>query len=167
MRSILPVFVLTTVAAVVAGCGFHLQGRAEYGPEFEAVYLQVPDNGTALARELRRSLEVAGVNITPTADKATAILQIVGDDTGRDVESVDAQNRPREYRIFYRASYRVVSDGKVLIDNQRVTRTRVYTYDELEVLAKAHEESLLRTALAKEIAGVITRRLSNIEVPAS
>ena len=60
-----------------------------------------------------------------------------------------------------------MADGKVVLDNQRVIRTRVYTYDELEVLAKAHEERQLRTALAKEIAGVITRRLSNIEVPAS
>lgn len=167
MRGAIPTIVLTIAAAASAGCGFHMQGRAEYGPEFETVYLQVPDNASPLARELRRSLEIAGVNLTRAPDRATAILQILGDDTGRDVESVDAQNRPREYRIFYRASYRVVSDGKVLLDNQRVIRTRVYTYDELEVLAKAHEEKLLRTALAKEIAGVITRRLSNIEAPSS
>jgi outer membrane lipopolysaccharide assembly protein LptE/RlpB len=58
-----------------------------------------------------------------------------------------------------------LSGGKVLLDNQRVIRTRIYTYDELEVLAKAHEEDMLRQALAREIAGVITRRLANIEVP--
>ena len=167
MRAFLSSVVLAIAVAATAGCGFQMQGRVEYGPEFETVYLQVPDSASPLARELRRSLEVAGVNLTPAPDRATAILQIVGDDTGRDVESVDAQNRPREYRIFYRASYRVVSDGKIVLDNQRVIRTRVYTYDELEVLAKAHEEKLLRTALAKEIAGVITRRLSNIELPSS
>jgi LPS-assembly lipoprotein len=163
-RSIL---VIAVALLSLQACGFHLQGRAEYSPELEAVYLQAPDDTTPLARELRRSLEVARVNVADNTEAATAVLQILSDQTGRDVESVDAQNRPREYRVYYRATYRVVSDGKVLLDNQRVIRTRVYSYDELEVLAKAHEEELLRTALAREIAGVITRRLAKIDVPVS
>jgi LPS-assembly lipoprotein len=163
-RSIL---VIAVALLSLQACGFHLQGRAEYSPELEAVYLQAPDDTTPLARELRRSLEVARVNVADNTEAATAVLQILSDQTGRDVESVDAQNRPREYRVYYRATYRVVSDGKVLLDNQRVIRTRVYSYDELEVLAKAHEEELLRTALAREIARVITRRLAKIDVPVS
>ena len=42
----------------LAGCGFHLQGRSEYIPELETVYLDVPNRSTALARELTRSLQV-------------------------------------------------------------------------------------------------------------
>jgi LPS-assembly lipoprotein len=153
------------VLAGLSGCGFNLQGRADYSEDLEAIYLQVPDDATPLAKELNRSLEISALRIVDDATAATAVLQIVSDDTGRTVESVTPQNRPREYRIFYRATYRVLSGGKVLLDNQRVIRTRIYTYDELEVLAKAHEEDMLRQALAKEIAGVITRRLANIEVP--
>ncbi len=153
------------LATGLSGCGFHLQGRADYGEQLEAIYLQVPDDATPLARELIRSLEISALNVVDDAAAATAVLEIVGDDTGRSVESVTAQNRPREYLVFYRATYRVMSGGKVLLDNQRVIRTRIYTYDETEVLAKAHEEDMLRQALAREIAGVITRRLANIEVP--
>ncbi|UCC13849.1 MAG: hypothetical protein JSW21_10840 [Gammaproteobacteria bacterium] len=167
MSSACKLLVVCAVLLSMQACGFHLQGRAEYSPELEAIYLQVPDDTTPLARELLRSLEVARVNLADNTEGATAILQIVSDDTGRDVESVNAQNRPREYRVYYRATYRVVSEGKVLLDNQRVIRTRVYSYDELEVLAKAHEEELLRTALAREIAGVIARRLSKIDMPVS
>jgi LPS-assembly lipoprotein len=167
MNSSCKLLVVCAVLLSMQACGFHLQGRAEYSPELEAIYLKVPDDTTPLARELLRSLEVARVNLADNTEGATAILQIVSDDTGRDVESVNAQNRPREYRVYYRATYRVVSEGKVLLDNQRVIRTRVYSYDELEVLAKAHEEELLRTALAREIAGVIARRLSKIDMPVS
>lgn len=167
MRSVRRILLSVAVSICLGGCGFHLQGRADYAPELEAVYLQVPDDATPLARELHRSLEVAAVALVADASEAGAILQIVSDDTGRTVESVTAQNRPREYRIFYRATYRVLSGGKVILDNQRVIRTRVYTYDETQVLAKAHEENILRNALAKEIAGVITRRLANIEAPAT
>ena len=167
MNSSRSLLVIAAAVSCLQACGFHLQGREEYSPELEAVYLQAADDTTPLARELRRSLEVARVNVADNTEAATAVLEILSDQTGRDVESVDAQNRPREYRVYYRATYRVVSDGKVLLDNQRVIRTRVYSYDELEVLAKSHEEDLLRTALAREIAGVITRRLSKIDVPVS
>ena len=157
------------MAAIVAlaGCGFQLQGRTDYSSELESLYLLVPDEATPLAQELSRSLTVAHVTLVDDPGAATAVLQIVSDDTGRTVESVTPQNRPREYRIFYRATYRVTAGSKVLLDDQRVIRTRVYTYDELQVLAKAHEEDMLRQALAREIAGVITRRLANIDTPAS
>jgi len=164
MRAAFPLL-LTTIFLATPGCGFHMQGRADYNPELATVYLQIPDNATPLARALRKSLSVANLSLVKEPGEANAILHIVSDDTGRSVESVTPQNRPREYRIYYRASYRVLSGGKVLLDNQRVIRTRVYTYDEKEVLAKAHEEDVLRDALAREIAGVITRRLANIEVP--
>lgn len=151
----------------LSACGFHLQGQADYSAELEAIFLQIPDDATPLARELNRSLKVSNLTLVDDAAAATAVLEVVSDDTGRTVESVTPQNRPREYRIFYRATYRVMSGGKILLDNQRVIRTRVYTYDELQVLAKAHEEDMLRQALAREIAGVITRRLASIEVPAT
>ena len=52
---------------------------------------------------------------------------------------------------------------KVLVPKDRITRTRVFTYDERKIVAKQQEEALLLEALAREIAGVITRRLGNVE----
>lgn len=161
-------FLLTAALLVgINGCGFELQGRTSYSANLDAIYLQVPDEATPLARELARSLSVANLKLVQDATTATAVLEIVNDDTGRSVESVTPQNRPREYRIFYRATYRILTGGKVVLNNQRVIRTRVYTYDETKVLAKAHEEDVLRQALAREIAGVITRRLASIDVSAT
>jgi LPS-assembly lipoprotein len=158
---------LLAATAVVAGCGFHLQGRPAYISELESVYLQVPDRSTDLVRELKRSLQVADVRLVSRPEEATAILEIVRDSSGREVESVSAANRPQEYRVFYTATYRVKAGGAVLLTPQNVTRTRIYTWNEIEVLAKDHEETLLRGALAREIAGVIARRLATIEIPAS
>jgi len=160
-KTLLPIVALL----LAAGCGFQMQGRTDYVEELESVYLQMPNRNSDLARELRRSLKVADVKLAPTAGEATAVLEVTRDNSGREVESVSAENRPREYRVFYTAVYRVTSGEEVLLRPQRVTRTRIYTYDELEVLAKDHEETLLRGALAKEIAGVIARRLATIEVP--
>jgi LPS-assembly lipoprotein len=161
---------LTTLLVVVlatAACGFHMQGRAEYAPELKSLYVEMPDQSTDLAKQLKRTLRISALELTASEVDATAVLQIMKDDSGRRVESVSARNRPQEYRVFYTAVYKVTAGGEVLLAPQTVTRTRIYTYDELQVLAKDHEESMLREALAREIAGVISRRLAEIEIPVS
>jgi LPS-assembly lipoprotein len=160
-RMWLPALALT----LAAGCGFHLQGRPDYISQLDTVYLDLPDRSSDLARELKRSLLVSDVELVNRPEEATAIVEIVRDSSGREVESVSAANRPQEYRVFYTATYRVTAGETVLLTPQSVTRTRIYTWNELEVLAKDHEETMLRGALAREIAGVIARRLATIEVP--
>ena len=164
MRPFQLVVFLAVVLAPTA-CGFHMQGRAEYAPELKSLFVVVPDRSSDLAKQLRRSLRVSRLELAATEADATAVLHIIKDDSGRKVESVSARNRPQEYRVFYTAVYRVTAGSEVLLAPQTVTRTRIYTYDELEVLAKDHEESMLREALAREIAGVISRRLTEIEIP--
>jgi LPS-assembly lipoprotein len=149
-------------AALVAGCGFHLQGRAEYAPSLERIYVQVDDSNSDLARQLTRSIEAARIELTRAPGDATAVVQVVGENYGSRVKSVSAQNRPTELEVFYTAEFVVRAGETVLIPKERITRTRVFTYDERQVLAKQQEEALLRDALAREISGVITRRLANV-----
>lgn len=154
---------LVLLPLALAGCGYQLQGRVAPSPEMVPVFVEIPDRNTDLARELERALKVSKVPTTTAASEARAVLQIVQDRSGRRVESISARNRPQEYRVFYSATYRVVVGDELILAPQNVTRTRIYTYDELEVLAKADEESLLRQALAREIAGVIARRMASLE----
>lgn len=152
---------LATVAPGLAGCGFHLQGSATYDEDLSAVYLQVPDASTPLARALRRSMEAARVPLADAGDALTRV-ELVRENTGRRVASVSAQNRPTELEVFYTARYRILGPETELLGEQRVTRSRIFTYDELDILGKSQEEDMLREALAREIAGVITRRLAGL-----
>lgn len=154
--------VVAVLAASLSACGFHLQGRGDYAPELESVYMEVPDRTTDLARQLASSLEVSGIKLVNRPEEATATLQIRRDTADRQVESVSANNRPQEYKVVYTAVYRVVAGDEVLLTEQRVVRSRTYTYDELKVLAKVQEEELIREDLARQIAGVITRRLATV-----
>lgn len=154
------------LALLIAGlgltsCGFQLQGSATYEDDLAAVYLQVPDASTPLARALRRSLEAARVPLADAGDALTRV-ELVQENTGRRVASVSAQNRPTELEVFYTARYRILGPETELLGEQRVTRSRIFTYDELDILGKSQEEDMLREALAREIAGVITRRLAGL-----
>jgi len=146
----------------LAACGFQLQGAASFPPELSKVYLDVADPNSDLAFQLRRSLAAAGVSVVRNEADSTATLRIQRERYGRRVKSVSAQNRPTEYEVFYSAEFLVETRDETLLPREAVARQRVFPYDETEILGKQQEEEMLRDAIAREIAGVITRRMADL-----
>lgn len=153
---------LPLACLALAACGFQLQGVSSYPPELQAVYLEVPDPNSDLAVQLRRALEAGGVTLVQDITAGTATLRLADERYGRRVKSVSAQNRPTEYEVFYEAEYLVEGAEGLLLPAQRVARTRVFPYSERDILGKQQEEQLLREALARDIAGLITRQLAGL-----
>ena len=149
-------------ATLVAGCGYHLQGALTVPAEMERTYLDPVDEYSLFHRELRRQMQAAGVELVDAPDHATAILSIQTDDTGQRVLSVSARNVPTEYEVFYTVEYSIASGEKVLLSPQDVTLTRDYTYDTELVLGKAHEESVMREAIAKDLVRIVLRQISSL-----
>jgi LPS-assembly lipoprotein len=56
----------------------------------------------------------------------------------------------------------VEAGDKTLLANQEVSSTRSYSFDERLLLAKQHEEAVLREAMAKELADIVMRRLARL-----
>jgi LPS-assembly lipoprotein len=125
-------------------------------------YLESQDDQTDFQRNLRALLVAAGVEFVEKREDATAILRISKDESGRRVLSVSARNTPREYEIYYTVTYAVLADGKELLPPQTLSLTRDYSFDEQVLLAKEHEEEILRQAMAKDLAGVVMRSLSSL-----
>src|SRR5690606_40961825 len=95
--------------------------------------------------------------------EATAVLEIVQDETGQRVLSVSARNTPREFEVWYVVAFSLRIDGKELLSSQPIQQTRAYTYDETKVLAKAREEQILRRALAEDLARQVVRRIEAVQ----
>lgn len=158
LRATIPVLLLLTLTA----CGFQLQGATRYPPELSAVYLDVPDPTSDLAFQLHRTLAASGVSLVRSEAAATATLHMPVEKFGRRVKSVSAQNRPTEYEVYYDVEYLVTAGEEILVPRQRLARSRIFPYSERDILGKQQEEELLRDAMAREIAGVITRRLAEV-----
>jgi LPS-assembly lipoprotein len=148
------------VALALAGCGFQLRGVVDLSPRMAAPYLEVSDTHTPLHAALRDSLTASGAQLAVTRERASAVVHIRRDESGRRVLSVSAANTPQEYEVYYTVEYSVSADGAELLPRQVLTLTRDYTYDETQVLAKQHEERAIREALARELAALVTRRLA-------
>ncbi|HZF25671.1 MAG TPA: LPS assembly lipoprotein LptE [Steroidobacteraceae bacterium] len=150
------------MCVVLSGCGFHLQGATSMSPVMKVTYVDTEDARSSFLLTLMRSLKASGATLTPDRDLATAVLHIEHDETGQRVLSVSAANKPTEYEIFYKVKYSVSAGGKEILATQTLELTRDYSFDETTLLAKVHEEDILREALARDLAGIVMSRLASL-----
>jgi LPS-assembly lipoprotein len=78
------------------------------------------------------------------------------------VLSVSARNTPQEYEIFYNIEYSVERGGKEVLEMQPLEMTRNLSFDETQLLAKDREEAIIREAMARDLALLVTRRLESL-----
>jgi LPS-assembly lipoprotein len=148
--------------ALLAGCGFHLQGALTMPAAMQRTYIDPVDSYSLFHRELRLQMKAAGVELVDSPQQATAILSILNDETDQRVLSVSGRNVPTEYEVYYTVKYSVTSGATVLLDSQELTLTRDYTYDETLVLGKSREEAVLREAIAKDLVRIVLKQVSSL-----
>jgi LPS-assembly lipoprotein len=156
---------VTACAALLAtltGCGFHLRGDVTYPPAMARTYIEAADRYTPFYRKVRAALRDGGVQVTDSPAGAGAVLHILEDESGQRVLSVSARNTPREFDVYYVVRYSLDIAGRQALPAQQLALNRDYTYDETLVLGKDAESELIRQALADDLVGVVTRRLSSV-----
>jgi LPS-assembly lipoprotein len=155
-------FLALLLLPFIAACGFSLQGSASVPAAMQRTYIETPDRFSQFYRELRRKLQVAGVEVLESPADATATLSILYDFTDQRVLSVSARNVPTEFEVFYTVRYAITSGKENLLEAQELTLTRDYTYDATLVLGKAKEEQLMRDAIVDDLVRIVLKQISAI-----
>ena len=145
---------------LLASCGFHLQGRQPLPQAFAYTYIDTKDEQTDFVQDLRKALIAFNVNVVPTKGSSGAVITVHEDELTERILSVSARNIPTEYELTYAVEFSVTSDGKTLIDKEVVTATRDVSFDETQLLAKEREQEILAEALARDLVGLVMRRLA-------
>jgi LPS-assembly lipoprotein len=154
------------LALAVAGCGFKLRGARSL--PFETIYLSAAGNN-ALSAELARNIRV-GTSTKVVADRtgAAAVLDILAETRDRDILSLNAQGRAREYTLRYRLSFKVHDGkGRDFIPATEIAVQRDISFNESEVLAKESEEALLYRDMQTDLVQQILRRLAAVKADAT
>jgi LPS-assembly lipoprotein len=95
------------------------------------------------------------------------VVHVKVDQTGQRVASVSARNTPEQYEVYYNIEYSVNLAGAEVIPVQRMELTASYSYDSTAVLAKQREQQSMQQALARELAGLVLRRLASLSAAAT
>ena len=149
-------------AALLAACGFHLQGHTPLPAAVKTPYLEAPDRQSDFVQYLRHALLLNGAQLMQDRSKASAVVSIIRDSVARRVLSVSALNQPNEYEVTYTVRFAVRAGDKELLPAQDVSATRTYSFDERLLLAKDREEEILRQDMARDLADMVMRRLSSL-----
>jgi len=148
--------------SLLGGCGFHLQDAEPLPEDLGRVYVSARDDLSPFVVELRRGLARNGVALAPSAGEADAVIRVRVDRPTRRVLAVSARNTPTEYEIQYVVEYSVDRGGQEVVPAQRLELTRNFSFDQGQLLAKAHEEDVLREAMARDLADLVLRRLASL-----
>jgi LPS-assembly lipoprotein len=147
---------------LLGACGFHLQGHAPLPPAVKNAFLEVPDRQSDFVLSLRHAMLSNGVQLAHEKGQASAVVSIVKDTVTRRVLSVSATNQPNQYEVTYSVSFMVTAGDQELLSQQDISATRSYSFDERLLLAKNHEEDVLRQDMAHDLADMVMRRLSSL-----
>ena len=157
MRAIIILLVLT-----LSSCGFHLRGHnlKSAGFPFKSLYL----NSTAptpFVADLKTSLELYNIQLTPTADNADLTLVIVSESPDKQILALSGAGQVLGYQLRYRVSLRAYDKQMVeWMPADEILLQRTLTYDPAQILAKEQEEALLYRDMRSDAVQQVMRRLS-------
>jgi LPS-assembly lipoprotein len=145
---------------LLAGCGFHLQGRQPLPEAFAYTFVDTKDEQTDFVQNLRKSLIASNVHVIRTRGSSGAVIAVHEDELTERVLSVSARNIPTEYELTYTVQFSVLSGDQTLIDKEEITATRDISFDEAQLLAKEREQEILSEALSRDLVALVMRRLA-------
>jgi LPS-assembly lipoprotein len=150
-------------AGLLAGCGFRLRGSQAF--VFGSIAI-MPNPGSPLAQELRRSFGAAVQVLTPDAPltQAQLVLTVANELREKVVVGVNASGQVRELQLRMRVHLSLrTTNGKEFIEGADILQQRDMSYNETAALAKEAEEALLYRDMQTDIVQQILRRLSAIQ----
>jgi len=148
---------------LISACGFHLQARPELPPQMQRTVLEIEDPYSQFARRLQSHLEQSGANVV-TSPEGAAVLEVPVNEQRKEIQSIGDNARVREYLVRQTVQFRLLSsDGTELIPLQTFEQSRIYSFNEQDILAAEREDEYLRNDLADSLARMVVRRLGNYE----
>lgn len=152
-------FSLMAVLLLFTACGFQLQTRVELPAEMQRIRLEIQSPQSEFARRLRIHLEQNGAQVVSSLGDA-AILEVPLNRMRKEIQSIGDNARVREFLIRHTVQFRLLDkDGAELMTLQTFEQSRVYSFNEQDILAAEREDEFLRQDLSDSLARMVVRRL--------
>ncbi len=148
--------IVCVLIALLAGCGFHLRGQVAL--PYSTLHVSGP-SGTSLTNLLMRVLRSSGVRLVDRKEDAEVTLVILSDVKEKSILSLSAAGRAQEYELRERVAFRIITAGKPDLPAGEIISQRSISFNDVQVLAKESEESLLYRDMENDVVQQLLRRL--------
>ena len=153
---------MAVVSLLLGACGFHLRGSESLPAEMSVTYIHGTSEFDSLYDDFRTALESRGVRVTQDRGEATAVLNILENNTDKDVLTVDLDRQGAGIpAISQNIQFEVTAaDGQPLVDQQSVTRSRDFKFNRKDVLGKEREAETIREELQRDVVNLAMLRIT-------
>jgi LPS-assembly lipoprotein len=148
---------------LLSGCGFHLRGAA--GFDFSLIHIK-SESADQVALAVGYRLMDEGVEVVPTASAAQIVLHLRDETADHRVLTVSSfSGKLEEIELNVRVDMEAYQpDGTALLEKQRLSLLRDYSFDETAMLAMWDEAKILREEMYKDVVAQIIRRLQVLKI---
>jgi LPS-assembly lipoprotein len=150
------------LALLVAGCGFQLRGAQPL--PFSSLYVPADswETGALLKRNIRA---LNSTQLAESPQQAQAVFTLIGEAREKNILSLSATGRVREYQLRYRLAFRVHDlKGKEFIAPTEIVLVRDISFSDERVLAKEQEEALLYRDMQNDMVQQLMRRMAAAKI---
>lgn len=151
------------LAAMLAGCGFHLQGNRALPQPLQRVFIDSAQSFSiaepTVETSLRARLRRRGGTVVGSPATAHSVLRLSDVRERSEVLSIDTSGRAIEFEIIVDVTFSLREGDTTLISPQTLSARRSLSFPSEQILPKEAEEHRLKAFLQDEIAGLIMLQL--------
>jgi LPS-assembly lipoprotein len=161
----LSTLLILVLALLLGACGFQLRGA--YALPFATLHVPLPESSELHALIKRHVEATSATRVLPNAAECEARLLITLNNQAKNVLSLNAAGRVREYELVRQFQFRVVDKREnELVPPSQIMIRRDITFSDEQVLSKEAEEALLWRDMQTDLVQQLLRRLAAAKKPA-
>lgn len=156
------VFISLLFTFFLSSCGFHLRAPVTLPLPLQSMYIQAQDPYSSFIRNLKQYLKMSGVRLARSPQEAETILNIIEENTGQELLSINSSQQTRQYSLKYSVVFEVLdTKGKAYFPPQSLIETRTLTLQSNQVLASSNQAALLYQDMRRAVVYNIVSRLTS------
>ncbi len=158
MRTLPRLLLATTL--LLSACGFHLRGQYSMAPELKVISLSVPKDATLLSQELKRMLELSGVQ---TGDGSYELV-VTHENVVQQSAIFNPQIQVQNVHVIYTLEYFLRSkDGRQRFDGSPIVEQNDYQTSPNLITGASSEADQLVADMRRDAVQQLGHRLAAIK----
>lgn len=154
----LMVILLTTM--MFSACGWQLRGEQVVPLSIGPVFLSSINSNNEIVIELKRALDMYGVEVTKNKSAANFTIVITDFRQSTRIATLNPSARVAEYQLNEEIDFFITNaKGTELISLSTASVERVFEFSEQDILASSNEERLVRSKMREGIVRQILGQL--------
>jgi len=140
---------------IISACGFQLRGDIQ--ANFESI--SISGGTSSFNKTLQRKFRQAGITIE-SRSKAEKNVEIIKNKFTKTILTLTGTGTVSEYQLDYFVTYRFKSEDGPWNQPITIEASRIYTYDDSDLLAKDEEEKRLLSGMEDQLIKTMATQIS-------